>query len=160
MILICTIWESSFLYFIKMCTARGIFKKNIILFLFFFINFCTTAQSSNRELFNTCMETFSDEKKCDEFVNKSKNKKEQLETSDSKIFIRKDLKNLLDTKTYLYVREIIGDPEETMQDAAGRDHWIYKRPICRYSPSHPPDKEFTVIFKKGRVSQILHKPPE
>jgi len=105
------------------------------------------------------METFSDEIKCKEMQDKSEKK---LSISGSNIdsgnlYIRQELKDLLDTKSKLYVLELLGEPEEKSIDGAGKEYFIYSRPVSKYSQKSQPDKQIIVIFRRGQVTKVLHK---
>jgi hypothetical protein len=135
-----------------------------ILILFLFINqffYCSTPeQKKNNNLFLSCMETFADEEKCNQFLEKVQVKKQNKNPSNStteKLFIRDELKNLLDTKSKLYVLELLGEPDEKSSDGSGREFYKYLKPIARYSPMHDPDSEIIIIFKRGIVTKVTHK---
>jgi hypothetical protein len=106
------------------------------------------------------METFADEEKCNQFLEKVQVKKQNKNPSNStteKLFIRDELKNLLDTKSKLYVLELLGEPDEKSSDGSGREFYKYLKPIARYSPMHDPDSEIIIIFKRGIVTKVTHK---
>ncbi len=110
-------------------------------------------------IYDSCMETFFDEIKCKEMQEKSEKKiispSSNIETGN--LYIRQELNDLLDTKSKLYVLELLGEPEEKSIDGGGKEYFIYSRPISKYSQKSSPDKQIIVIFKRGQVTKVLHK---
>ena len=110
-------------------------------------------------IFESCMETFSDEIKCKEMQDKSEKRSvlpiTNIETGN--LYIRQELNDLLDTKSKLYVLELLGEPEEKSIDGGGKEYFIYSRPISKYSKKSSPDNQIIVIFRRGQVTKVLHK---
>lgn len=75
------------------------------------------------------------------------------------LFIRDELIDRLQIQNKPYVLELLGEPDEKIQLAAGRERWIYNRPLTCYSKKHPPDRQFTVVLRSDRVIKIFYKPP-
>lgn len=109
-------------------------------------------------LFESCMETFSDEIKCREMQEKSERKSVSLSnTEQGNIFIRQELIDLLELKSKLYVLELLGEPDDKNIDGSGKEYFLYTRPLTKYSQKSIPDKQLIIIFRKGHVTKVLHK---
>lgn len=146
-------------------------KRNLLLLmsvpcLFFYLSYCkSNSTKDNINLFDSCMESFKDEVKCYQFLSKigsfppSQNKLD-ADFRDKNLYIRNELKDLLDTKSKSFVIEKLGEPEEKYIDGSGREFFKYTRPISRYSPIHDPDREILVIIKRGFVNKVVHKKSE
>jgi len=139
----------------------------IILKLIISINLLFNCSASEPKKTNnvllSCLETFADEEKCSQLLEKVQVKKQNKNLSDSsndKLFLREDLKNLLDTKSKLYVLELLGEPDEKSSDGSGREFYKYFKPIARYSTMHDPDKEIIIVLKRGIVTKVTHKKSE
>lgn len=121
-------------------------------------------QTQTQSLFKSCMETFLDEVKCKELVEKAniKSTNESLNISEDskKLFDRNELKNSLMMKSKPYVLNLLGEPDKIQKDGAGKEYFHYYRPITRLNESSSPDKKITIIFVRGLVSRILHTPSE
>jgi hypothetical protein len=131
-----------------------------LIFIYLPFNCSSPEPKKTNNLFLSCMETFADEEKCNQFLEKVQVKKQNKNPSDSsadKLFLRDELKNLLDTKSKLYVLELLGEPDEKSSDGSGREFYKYFKPIARYSPQHDPDREIIIIFKRGIVTKVTHK---
>lgn len=100
------------------------------------------------------MEKFHDEKNCREMLGI----KEEKQVDGKVYFIRKELKNHLFNKSKEYVIEKIGNPDEILETGSGT-YFKYNRAITRYSLRTPPDKDFTVVFIRGHVSQFFYTSP-
>jgi hypothetical protein len=143
----------------------------VVRLLIFFVSnlvfqFSCSEQSSFQKkemtynIFESCMETFLDEIKCKEMQDKSEKKSvtpPSANTETRNLYIRQELNDLLDTKSKLYVLELLGEPEDKSIDGGGKEYFIYSRPITKYSQKSSPDKQIIVIFKRGQVTKVLHK---
>jgi hypothetical protein len=132
-------------------------------YIFLFLTFCQSyIPKSKTTLFDSCMETFKDEGKCLQFLSMvdpslPPTQKSLDSAQDQNIYIRNELKDLLDTKSKSYVIEKLGEPEEKYTDGSGREFYKYIRPISRYSKNHDPDIEIIIIFRRNFVTKIVHK---
>lgn len=146
-------------------------KQNLILIvstisLFFFFFNCQSKHSKTKiNLFESCIESFKDEVKCYQFLSKigssppAQNKLDD-DVREKNLYIRNELKDLLDTKSKSFVIEKLGEPEEKYTDGSGREFFKYTRPISRYSPNHDPDIEILIVIKRGFVNKVIHKKSE
>ncbi|MCR1792587.1 hypothetical protein AB3N61_09975 [Leptospira sp. WS58.C1] len=113
------------------------------------------------------MTTFSDEVKCKEFVSKDAVKAkasesqypELSEEERSKLQIRQDLKDRIQFKNKLFVKHLIGEPDEIQYVNNVHEDWIYRRPVSVYELGYAPDKEIRIRFQKGIVQKVNHKAP-
>jgi hypothetical protein len=105
------------------------------------------------------METFSDDLKCKEMQDKSEKRSvpPSANIEMGNLYIRQELNDLLDSKSKLYVLELLGEPDEKSIDGGGKEYFIYSKPISKYSIKSSPDKQIIVIFKRGQVTKVLHK---
>ncbi len=133
-----------------------------IVSLFFFFSNCQSSHSKTKiNLFESCMESFKDEVKCYQFLSNigssspTQNKLDAVR--ENNLYIRNELKDLLDTKSKSYVIEKLGEPEEKYSDGSGREFFKYTRAISRYSKKHDPDIEIIIIFSRNFVTKIVHK---
>ncbi len=127
-------------------------------------SFASDQENQTKKIFESCMETFSDEIKCKELTQKTntKSNNEQVHISEEnkKLFNRNELKNSLMMKSKPYVLNLLGEPDKIHKDGAGKEYFHYYRPITRLNESSSPDRKITIIFVKGMVSRILHTPPQ
>lgn len=141
------------------------------LLIAFLITSCATQQQADRQkidkkaMYNHCIQTFQDAEKCRQFVASQSKQKQQTKKValapevEKQLKIRDDLKDQLQSKNKLYVKNQIGEPDKSFRDSSGRTHFVYYRPIARYSAEHDPDIEIDVIFIRNRVSRVNHTPP-
>jgi hypothetical protein len=121
--------------------------------------------SNKEDLFRNCMETFEDEKKCSSLIEKSKKdllsqeeiRKEQIakltkEELDG-LKNRQEMKDVLASRNKQFVLQYIGYPDEKISNA-DREYWIYTRPVSKYAPGYDPDREVTVILRRGHVEKV------
>ncbi|MFB5649751.1 hypothetical protein ACE5IS_03810 [Leptospira wolffii] len=124
-----------------------------------------------KELYAECMSTFSDDSKCKEFVLKSIPDAdpnllgEQAPSSEEgqKLLIRANLIKSLQTQNKLYVRNLLGNPDEekTINNwSPGMEEWVYYRPISKFAEGSRPDKEIRIRFQRGAVLKVLYTPPD
>ncbi len=109
------------------------------------------------------METIKDKAKCDEFLNKTKERKEkksEIILDSTGLKIRSDIKNALQSKNRLYVIKYLGEPDERVKNGPDYEHFIYKRPVSRKTETDEPDLEIRVIFRREHVSEVHHISPE
>ncbi|MCB1157278.1 MAG: hypothetical protein H7A25_04040 [Leptospiraceae bacterium] len=141
----------------------------LVSFYFFSCSLMKKQEADPTQVYTDCMETFKDEAKCTELAKKTAKynedksiyRKQDLDKeAESKLRIRDELKDELQSKNITYVLNVLGEPDERHKDASGRTYFYYYRPIARYSPEHDPDKEIKVIFIRGRVSRVNHTPPD
>lgn len=128
---------------------------------------------SPKQLYTECMETFSDDSKCKEFVLKSipdadisllgQNADPNAVQTAENIFIRSELTRSLMSQNKLFVKGKIGEPDEKRivnSWAPGMEEWVYYRPISKYAEGSRPDKEIKILFSKGAVLKVTHTPPD
>ncbi|MDX1959540.1 MAG: hypothetical protein SFU98_13260 [Leptospiraceae bacterium] len=153
--------------------------KKILLLTIFILTNCNTTPvkeessdlAKSEAVYQSCIETFKDVKKCEELSQKTKiarekeDKKNSLakveltEEQEKSIWIREKLKNKFMSKSKLSVIETFGEPEESFRDGSGREYMIYRKPISRYSKNHDPDIEIRFIILRDQISEIKHTSP-
>jgi hypothetical protein len=127
--------------------------------------------SNKEELFRNCMETFQDQEKCSQFLNKSEEslrseeelfRKQRMELTEEQLGslkLRSEIKAKLQSRNRAFVISYLGEPDLVHQGGDQSEYLIYKRPISKYSPESLPDEEITVIIRRGKVDRVNHKPP-
>lgn len=142
-----------------------VFKSFGLIWIFLLFWFPQNIQGEDNLLLKDCMETVKDVDKCHALVKRNKerkeadqNKAEKLTEEGKDLKIRKKIKNDLQGKNKLYVIKYLGEPDER-QNGPDYELFIYKSPKSRYSEDSPIDKEITVIFRRGHVSEVRHTPP-
>lgn len=135
-----------------------------------FLSDCNILQKKDNTdkeaIYKNCIKTFNDSEKCKQLLQETEKTTQETPTikltpeEDSKIKIRSDVKDNLQGRNHLFVLEYLGEPDEKYRDGSGREHYIYTRPVCRYSVNHDPDKELRVILLRGSVVQIYHTSPD
>ncbi|TGK00678.1 hypothetical protein EHO59_12080 [Leptospira semungkisensis] len=153
--------------------------KSLVIFSFVFLSQCAYffGDTSGREaktpkqLYAECMATFQDDAKCKEFVLKSIPDADVTilgqnavagPVDPSSLKIRADLIKSLLYQNKIFVKELIGEPDEkrTINNwAPGMEEWVYTRPISKYAEGSRPDRELRLHFQKGTVVRVLHTPP-
>lgn len=118
---------------------------------------CTGIQNDPKTLYKSCIESFSDEQKCHTLIYGTP---PSGDLPPSGLFLRGELIERLQIQSKSYVRELLGEPDEKIFEGTGRERWIYKRPLTRYSNSARPDREFTVLIRTERVVKVYYKPPD
>ncbi|PJZ70096.1 hypothetical protein CH373_09920 [Leptospira perolatii] len=124
-----------------------------------------------KELYDECMNTFSDENKCKELVLKTipdadlslLGPEPELSPEESaKVRIREELIHALLYQNKVFVKEQLGEPDEqkTVTMSNGMEEWIYRRPVSKYAEGSRPDKELKIRFQRGMVVRIVHTPPD
>ncbi|TGK05517.1 hypothetical protein EHQ53_17990 [Leptospira langatensis] len=153
--------------------------RYLVIFSFVFLSQCAyflgdtsggREAKTPKQLYAECMTTFQDDAKCKEFVLKSipdadvtilgQNANPTVDPSSLKI--RADLIKSLLYQNKIYVKEMIGEPDEkrTINNwAPGMEEWVYTRPITKYAEGSRPDRELRLHFQKGTVVRVLHTPP-
>jgi hypothetical protein len=123
-------------------------------------------QISNRDdLFKNCMETFEDEAKCSSFLKKSEQdllteeeiRKEQIAKLTQEelngLKNRQEMKDSLASRNKQFVLQYLGIPDQKTS-TSDREYWIYTRPVSIYAPGYDPDREVTVILRRGHVEKV------
>lgn len=134
-----------------------------IKFLFTLILIVTSCSAGKKDdsIYSRCMEKFSDEKSCLELADpEKKSEVQKTETvSQDGLFIRKELKNRLQGKNRQYVIRLLGQPDR-IANSSGYTYFYYNRPITTYIQGNRPDRELTVVLRRGIVSRVDHLAPE
>ncbi|TGL62974.1 hypothetical protein [Leptospira sarikeiensis] len=127
---------------------------------------------SPKQLYTECMDTFSDDAKCKEFVLKAIPDADVTllgataqisEETSSKLYIRSEMIQKLMSQNKLFVKNLLGEPDEKAivnSWAPGMEEWVYYRPISKYAEGSRPDKEIRILFSRGAVLKVRHIQPD
>jgi hypothetical protein len=111
------------------------------------------------------METFEDEAKCSSFLKKSEQdllteeeiRKEQIAKLTQEelngLKNRQEMKDSLASRNKQFVLQYLGIPDQKTS-TSDREYWIYTRPVSIYAPGYDPDREVTVILRRGHVEKV------
>lgn len=134
-----------------------------LLILLFFIHCSLFQVQKDKEMYySDCMKVFQEPTKCKELADKYVTESEPIPLTQEQyknLKDRKVMKNTLQDRNKLFVKNYLGEPDSEVRDA-NSEFFIYKRPISIESGSVKPDKEVKIRFIRDKVSKVYATDPD